>query len=110
MCIRDRYYFLNDTDPNIDRLNCTFVGYHDTFNAGIYSFECFSQEKILGIIILALMFLPGVLLSILMAYGLRKYPLGMWICIIISPLICATFPVLLFLVNVNSIATYLHNC
>ena len=94
------YYLLNDTDPKIERLNCTFLGYHDTINGGLYLYSCFSQDKILGFITLAIMLLPGILLSCLIAYGLCKNPGWMWIVIVISPIVSTTFPLLLFLIKV----------
>ena len=97
------YYFLNDTDPTINRLNCTFLKYHKTLNSGVYAFSCFSQEKILGFISMIIMILPGIFLSCLIAYGLRKTPVWMWISIMISQIVSVTFPVLLFLIKVNTI-------
>ena len=98
-----KYFFLNTSDPLINELNCTSPENHTTFNSEIYTYTCFSQEWTLGFITLAIMFLPGALLSILLAYGRSKAQdkTNMWICILISPLLSISFPFLLILSKVS---------
>ena len=86
------------------RLNCTYLG-HEMW-AGLrvdYHYNCYSKETVFGVISLVIMFLPGFMLAFLIGFSLQKSSQKMWICIMISPILCMTFPILLFIVKVSII-------
>ena len=96
-----RYMFLNNTGPEIERLNCKPLGNHTSLNGhDIYTYWCFSEDRILGYITLVLMVLPGSLFSAFIFYDLSKKTIKplVWICVIaISPILWTMFPLLVFL-------------
>ena len=89
---------------DVKKINCTYVG-HDMRAElqDIYLYNCYSKEKVFGVISLVIMFLPGFMLAFLIGFSLRKSSQNMWIFIMISPILCVTFPILLFLVKVSVI-------
>ena len=100
-----KYMFLNNTDPEIERLKCKPLGNHTGLNGhDIYTYWCFSQDRILGYITLILMVLPGSLFSFFIFYDLSKRTVKphVWMCVIaFSPIIWTMFPLLVFLNKVQ---------
>ena len=96
-----KYMFLNNTDPAIESLKCKPLGNNTSMNGhDIYTYWCFSQDRILGYITLILMALPGSLFCSLVFYDLSKKTIKplVWICVIaISPILWTMFPLLVFL-------------
>ena len=72
-----------------------------------YLYNCYSKERMLGVVSLVIMFLPGFMLAFLICITLRKSSWNMWICVLISLVLCVTFPILLFIVKVCIICSNL---
>ena len=98
------HVFNSTDDPRIDQMNCTADLYsHESLDNKGFKYQCFEQFKILAILTMVIMVLPGILLSIFLAIGLNKMSskIPLVICIALSPFIWTTFPILLFLCKVT---------
>ena len=98
------HVFNSTNDPRIDQMNCTADLYsHESLDNESFKYQCFEKFKILAILTMMIMVLPGILLSILLAIGLNKLPskIPLVICFALSPFIWTTFPILLFLCKVT---------
>ena len=96
------YYFLNQSSPTISELNCTAKDIVVQGNITFYTFDCFKSDRILAFLTIIPMFLPGTLLSFLLARGLRESQRMIYsiICLALTPLICASFPLLVLVTKV----------
>ena len=96
------YYFINQSHPSIGELNCTAIDTTVVSNVTFYTYNCFKTEKLLGVLTLIPIFLPGMLLSSLVACALRKSQSKIYsiICLAMTPLICASFPLLVLVTKV----------
>ena len=100
------FYFTNQSHPTISELNCTAkdiaVNSNDYGNVTFYTYNCFKTEKLLGVLTLIPIFLPGTLLSFFLVRGLRKSQKKIYsiICLALTPLICAIFRILVFITKV----------
>jgi len=92
---------LGDTVPLIHVSNCTHLETGNYFGIVWTSYFCFSKNNIFGIISLIPIILPGILLSSLTAFDQRSSPIRMWICVMISPMVAITFPIIFFTVKVK---------
>ena len=98
------HVFNSTDDPRIDQMNCTADLYsHESLDNKGFKYQCFEQFKIIAILTMVIMVLPGILLSIFLTIGLNKLPskIPLVICIALSPFIWTTFPILLFLCKVT---------
>ena len=102
------YYFINQSHSSILELNCTAIDTVVTGNVTFYIYNCFKTERLLGVLTLIPIFLPGLLLTFLIARGLRKSQRMIYsiICLALTPLICAIFPLL---VLVTKVITYINH-
>ena len=91
------FQFLSDSE--IEMLNCTVS---PIFNETAFDNYCFEKDFSFGIGTLAIMFGPGLLLNILLACGLQKNGILSFTFILLSPLICALYPIILFIVKVST--------
>ena len=96
------YYFLNQSSPTISELNCTAKDIVVQGNITFYTFNCFKTDRHLAVLTVIPIFLPGTLLSFLLARGLRKsqHMIYSIICMALTPLICASFPLLVLVTKV----------
>ena len=96
------FYFTNQSHPTISELNCTAKDIAVVGNVTFYTYNCFKTEKLLGVLTLIPIFLPGTLLSFFLARGLRENQMKIYsnICLALTPLICAIFPILVFITKV----------
>ena len=90
--------FLSDSE--IEQLNCTVT---PISNHTAYAYDCFETDFNFGIATLAIMLGPGMLLSFLLAMGLRENGLLSCTFILLSPLVCVLYPIILFIVKVRNI-------
>ena len=98
------HVFNSTDDPRIDQMNCTADLYsHESLDNEGFKYQCFEQFKILAILTMVIMVLPGILLSIFLSIGLNKLQskIPLVICIALSPFIWTMFPILLFLCKVT---------
>ena len=98
------HIFNSTDDPRIDQMNCTADLYsHESLDNKVFKYQCFEKFKLLAIITMVIMVLPGILLSIFLSIGLNKLPnkIPLVVCIALSPVIWTTFPILLFLCKVT---------
>ena len=102
-----QFYFTNQSHPTIGELNCSAKDIAVVGNNTFYVYDCFKTERILGVLTIIPIFLPGTLLSFLIARGLRKsqHMIYSIICLVLTPLICAIFPLL---VLVTKVITFIH--
>ena len=94
------YHFEFLSDSQIEMLNCTVS---PTFNETAYDNYCFEKDFSFGIGTLAIMLGPGMLLSLLLAMGVRENGLLSCTFILLSPLVCVLYPIILFIVKVRNI-------
>ena len=96
------FYFTNQSHPTIGELNCSAKDIAVVGNNTFYIYDCFKTERILGFLTIIPVFLPGTLLSCLLARGLRKsqHMIYSIICLALTPLICAMFPLLVVVTKV----------
>ena len=96
------YYFLNQSHTTISELNCTAKDVVVQGNNTFYTFNCFKADRLLGVVTLIPIFLPGMLLSFLLARGLRKnqHVIHSIVCLALTPVICASFPLLVLVTKV----------
>ena len=96
------YYFINQSHPAIDELNCTAIDTEVAGNVTFYIYNCFKTERLLGVLTLIPIFLPGLLLTFLIASGLRKsqHMIYSIIFLALTPIICASFPLLVLVTKV----------
>ena len=96
------YYFINQSHPIIDELNCTAIDTAVAGNVTFYIYNCFKTERLLGVLTLIPIFLPGLLLTFLIARGLRKrqHIIYSIIFLALTPMICASFPLLVLATKV----------
>ena len=101
------FYFTNKSHPMIGNLNCLAKDISVVGNTTFYIYDCFKTERLLGVLTIIPVFLPGALLSCLLARGLRnsKHTIYSIICLALTPLICAIFPLL---VLVTKVITYIN--
>ena len=99
------FYFTNQSHPTIGELNCTAKDIEVVGNTTFYIYDCFKTERLLGVLTIIPVFLPGTLLSCLLARGLRKSQRMIYsiICLALTPLICAIFPLLIVVTKVITI-------
>ena len=102
------FYFTNQSHPMIGNLNCSAKDISVVGNTTFYIYDCFKTERLLGVLTIIPVFLPGALLSCLLARGLRnsKHTIYSIICLALTPLICAIFPLL---VLVTKVITYINH-
>ena len=100
------YHFQFLSDSEIKMLNCTII---TISNQTAYDNYCFERDFNFGIGTLVIMLGPGLLLSFLLASGLRQNGLLSCTFILLSPLICALYPIILFIVKVRNYF-HLHIC
>ena len=93
------YHFEFLSDSQIEMLNCTVS---PTFNETAYDNYCFEKDFSFGIGTLAIMLGPGLLLSFLLACDYKKNGILSCTFILLSPLICALYPITLFIVKVST--------
>ena len=93
------YHFQFLSDSEIEMLNCTII---TISNKTAYDNYCFARDFNFGIGTLVIMLGPGLLLSFLLASGLRQNGLLSCTFILLSPLICALYPIILFIVKVRN--------
>ena len=99
------YHFQNDTDATISQLNCT--GGEEVIDTGnetmYYRYDCFKKDEELGYLTLSPVFIPGIMLSFILARSLWKSPnrLYLYLCIAATPILCIIFPLLLVLTKVS---------
>ena len=98
-----QFYFTNQSHPTISELNCTTKDIAVVGNNTFYIYDCFKTEKLLAVLTIIPVFLPGMLLSFLLANGLRKsqHIVSSIICLAMTPLICACFPLLVLVTKVT---------
>ena len=99
------HIFNSTDDPRIDQMNCTADLYsHESLDNKGFKYQCFEQFKIVAILTMVIMVLPGILLSIFLTIGLNKLKskIPLVICIALTPFIWTTFPILLFLCKVTT--------
>ena len=97
------YYFLNQSSPTyISELNCTAEDIIVQGDNTFHTFNCFKTDRLLAVLTIIPIFLPGTLLSFLLARGLRKNQSIIYsiICLALTPLICASFPLLVLVTKV----------
>lgn len=96
------FYFTNQSHPTIGELNCTAKDIAVVGNTTLYIYDCFKTDKILGLLTIIPIFLPGMLLTFLLARGLRKSQRKIYsiLCLAMTPLICASFPLLVLVTKV----------
>ena len=96
------YYFINQSHPSIGELNCTAIDTAVAGNVTFYIYNCFKTERLLGVLTLIPIFLPGLLLTFFIARGLRKsqHMIYSIIFLALTPMICASFPLLVFVTKV----------
>ena len=83
-------------------MNCTFVKtVMNTTNFQRHRYECFSRDLGFGIGTLSIMCAPGLLLSLLIFCRLEKDFKKFCIFILASPILCITYPMILFCVRVS---------
>ena len=90
----------------IIRLNCTFIKVVNGTSLNgtssqTYVYSCVKKEELLGYITLGIMFSPGILFAYLLYHGSKNWP-KKYIIILISPVLCLTFPLLVFLTKVRT--------
>ena len=91
------YMFANESDPAIIGMNCTkLYVINDSDVIHPYRYTCFVHETTYGFWTLALTFVPGLLLSLLISYGLWKNTskFNSLLVIVLTPCFVATFPIL----------------
>ena len=100
------YHFKNDTDVTISELNCT--GGEEVIDiinnkTMYYRYDCFKKDEELGYLTMSPVFMPGIMLSFILARSLWKSSnrLYLYICISATPILCITFPLLLVLTKVS---------
>ena len=103
------FYFTNQSHPTISELNCTAKDIAVVGNNTFYIYNCFKTERLLGVLTIIPIFLPGTLLSCLLARGLRKsqHIIYSVICLALTPLICAIFPLIVFVTKVINYINHL---
>ena len=98
------YYFYELNDTEIERMNCTFadpVIIMNTTNFQRYKYECFSRDLDFGIATFSIMSAPGLLLSLIIFCRLEKDFKKSCLFILASPILCITYPIILFCVRVS---------
>ena len=97
-----QFYFTNQSHPMIGELNCSAKDIAVVGNNTYYVYDCFKTERLLGVLTIIPVFLPGTLLSCLLARGLSKSQRTIYsvICLALTPLICAVFPLLVVITKV----------
>ena len=100
------YHFKNDTDVTISQLNCT--GGEEVIDiinnkTMYYRYDCFKKDEELGYLTMSPVFMPGIMLSFILARSLWKSSnrLYLYICIAVTPLLCISFPLLLVFTKVS---------
>ena len=96
------FYFTNQSHPTINKLNCTAKDVAVVGNNTFYIYDCFKTERLLGVLTIIPIFLPGTLLSCLLAHGLRKNQrmIHSIFCLALTPMICAIFPLIVLMTKV----------
>ena len=94
--------FANDTDPMIAEMRCQWDNF--TIHSGLadqyyFAFHCYRTEKLLGYLTLMCMFIPGLLLSLFLSFGLTT---RLWMVIIFTPICTVLFPFLTISIKVHS--------
>ena len=85
-------------------MNCTFadpVIIMNTTNFQRYKYECFSRDLDFGIATFSIMSAPGLLLSLIIFCRLEKDFKKSCLFILASPILCITYPIILFCVRVS---------
>ena len=103
------FYFTNQSHPTIGELNCSAKDIVVIRNNTFYIYDCFKTETLLGVLTMIPVFLPGMLLSCLLARGLRESQRMIYsiICLALTPLICAIFPLLVVVTKVINYINHL---
>ena len=96
------FMFANNTDPMIAEMRCDYWG-NLTIQSGLsgqfyYVFHCYKTERLLGYLTLLCMFIPGLLLSLFLSFGLKT---RVWMVIIFTPIFTVLFPFLTIFIKVH---------